>query len=193
MRVAQDEYQKLDLWAHSFLRDVPLHDVFVIDLPGGGTGRTVGDVHALLSPEAALKANPLVAALFRIRFFVGRLFGWDDPEPFAKHSYVHRLDAADRANSLVAPGTQDGPFLLLHLLPGESLREMQNATVHAFLCEALLESESGYRYYWGVYVKPMSRLTPLYMAMIKPFRHWLVYPAILRRIKKAWLRSHGEA
>ena len=43
-----------------------------------------------------------------------------------------------------------------------------------------------YRLYGGVYVQPVSRLTPLYMALIDPFRRFIVYPAVLRRIRRAW-------
>lgn len=193
MLLAPTEYQKLDLWAHSFLRDVPLHDAFVIDLPGGGKGRTVSDVHALFSAEKAMKANPLVAALFDLRSLVGRMFDWDNPGRYESHSYLHRLDAAERAGSLIEPGTPDGPFRLLNVLPGEAVREVQNATVHAFLAEALRETDSGYQLYWGIYVKPVSRLTPLYMALIKPFRHWLVYPAMLGRIRDAWMSKYATA
>jgi hypothetical protein len=35
-------------------------------------------------------------------------------------------------------------------------------------------------------VKPVSALTPLYMAIIEPFRRFIVYPSILRRIRDAW-------
>lgn len=191
MRILPSEFASLKLWAHRFLNDVPLHDAFAIDLPGGGNGRTLEDIHAVFPAEAALKANSVVAALFKLRFFVGGLFGWDDPAAFERDSYLHLLDADERDKSLVAPGTPDGPFRLLSLLPGESLREVQNATVHAFLCEALREVDGGYRLYWGIYVKPTSRLTPLYMALIAPFRRLLVYPAILRRLRKAWIRSYA--
>ena len=98
MRLAAAEYQKLDVWAHSFLGDVPLHDAFVLALPGGGKGRTMNDLRALFSVDAALSANPVVAALFKLRFFVGRIFGWDAEEgQWDEHSYIHRLDANDRA------------------------------------------------------------------------------------------------
>jgi hypothetical protein len=193
MQLAATEYQKLDLWAHSFLADVPLHDAFVLDLPGGGRGRTMQDVRAIFFADVALSATPVVAALFRLRTLVGRRFGWDAATPHLdKQSYLHRLDARDREKSLVAPGTPDGPFRVLHVLPDESISEIQNATVHAFLCQALRETKSGYRYYWGVYVKPVSRLTPLYMGLIKPFRHWIVYPAVLRVIREAWMRKYGD-
>jgi hypothetical protein len=191
MRVAASEYLNLDLWAHSFLKDVPLHDTFAIDLPGGGKGRTMRDIRALLPAGTALKANPLAAILFKLRFFVGRILGWDaNPEKWDNDSYLHRLGAEDRAQSLLPAGTPDGPFRLLHLLPMESVSEVQNATVHAFLCQALREEGSGYRFYWGIYVKPVSRFTPVYMALIKPFRHLVVYPAILDRLRKAWVRQY---
>src|SRR5690349_17929404 len=141
MRVSASEFQKLDLWAHSFLRDVPLHDAFAIDLPGGGEGRTISDIHALLSAQDALKANPLIGTLFRLRFFLGRVLGWEkNPQRWERHSYLHRLGADDRAQSLVPPGTPDGPFRMLNVLPREAVREIHNATAHAFLGEALCES-----------------------------------------------------
>jgi hypothetical protein len=57
MQLAASEYQKLDLWAHSFLADVPLHDAFVLDLPGGGQGRTMQDVRAIFSADVAAVPN----------------------------------------------------------------------------------------------------------------------------------------
>ena len=35
VRITPDEYKGIDLRAHSLLADVPLHDVWVVDLPGG--------------------------------------------------------------------------------------------------------------------------------------------------------------
>ena len=36
----------------------------------------------------------------------------------------------------------------------------------------------------AVYVKPRGR--EQYMTFIAPFRHWVVYPALLRQIERAW-------
>ena len=38
----------------------------------------------------------------------------------------------------------------------------------------------------AVYVKPRGRLGNGYMALIAPFRHWIVYPALMRQIEQAW-------
>jgi len=40
-------------------------------------------------------------------------------------------------------------------------------------------------------VKAVSRLTTLYMALIDPFRRFVVYPAIVRTVQQAWLRTYG--
>jgi hypothetical protein len=74
----------------------------------------------------------------------------------------------------------------LYVLERESLAEVRNATVHAFLASVLTETPGGYRLYWAVSVHPVSRLTPLSMALIEPFHRCLVYPAIFRRIRRAW-------
>jgi hypothetical protein len=199
-RIDPAEFRALPLEVHALLSDVPLEDVSAVDLPGGGPGRTLADVRALAPQSALFRASPAVGALFRLRFWLGRLFGWDRPEhDRPEASYLPRVSQQLRARSQVPPGTRAGSFRHLYLLPQESLSEIRNATVHAFLCTALREQPGGYRFYWGVYVKPISRLTPLYMAVIEPFRRFIVYPALFGRTRRAWVdhydpaRSHGAA
>jgi hypothetical protein len=38
----------------------------------------------------------------------------------------------------------------------------------------------------AVYVKPRGPLGKGYMALIKPFRHWIVYPALMRQFERVW-------
>lgn len=192
MRVPKEQFGALALEAHALLADVPLRDVTAIDLPGGGDGRTVSDVQALLRAAPRVATPAAVRALLAVRFAVGRLLGWDsaahaDP----RSSFVPRVGAALRARSRVPPGTMQGPFTMLYVLEGESLAEARNATVHAFLCAALERTASGYRYYWGVYVAPVSWFTPVYMALIEPFRRLVVYPSLFRGIRRAWIDRYG--
>lgn len=194
LRIPAEEFRKLDLSVHEFLEGVPLHDVSAIDLPGGGDGRTLQDVRELLPGDAVTRANPVVAALFRIRFTLGRLLGWDsDTAKTHIGSYRQRLPEAYVRESLVAPGTADGPARLLYLFPHEALAEVRNATVHAFLCSTLQPAARGYRLYWAVYVLPTSRLTPIYMAAIDPFRRWIVYPGMLARLRRAWVDHYAPS
>ena len=160
MRTGVAEFRMLPLEVHAILEDVPLKDVTVVDLPGGGPGRTLSDVRALISTGELLGANPLARALFALRLWLGRVFGWDRPEhDDPRMSYLSRVTPAMRARSVVEPGTMERGFRLLFLLERESLAEIRNATVHAFLCAVLSEGPGGYRLHWAVYVKPSSWLT----------------------------------
>jgi hypothetical protein len=190
MRVPREEFRSLGLEVHGILSDVPLHDVSAIDLPGGGAGRTISDVRSLIAGQNLRAVNPAVRVLVALRARVGRLFGWDSEiHTIHKHldtSYIHRLSRDVEGRSALTPGSRDGRLHVLYVLERESLAEFRNATVHALFAVALTETRVGYRLYWGVYVQPVSRLTPLYMALIDPFRRFIVYPAILRRIRRAW-------
>ena len=191
MRVDVGQFRRLPLEVHAILEDLPPRDVSAIDLPGGGPGRTLSDVRAPITTGDLLSASPLTRALFALRLWIGRLFGWDQPwhDP-PQMSYLSRVPPALQARSVVAPGTMEGGFRLLYVVGHESLAEIRNATVHAFLCAALFERPGGYRLYWAVYVKPTSWLTSVYMALIEPFRRFIVYPAMLGRVRRAWIARY---
>ena len=191
MRIDPREFRALPLEVHPLLHDVPLRDVSAVDLPGGGTGRTIGDVQAVIAQDQLTHANPIVSALFELRRAIGAILGWDDERTGGRpESYVHRLPEELRARSQIAPGTPEGMFVTVYRLDRETLLEVRNATVHGFLCSVLQPRGDGYRLYWAVYVKPVSWLTPVYMAVIEPFRRFLVYPAVLRRIQRAWAAAY---
>ena len=52
-------------------------------------------------------------------------------------------------------------------------------------------NSTGYRFFLAVYVLPVSWLTRPYLIAIEPFRRFLLYPAVLRRIRRAWLEKYG--
>lgn len=190
MRAPPAEYLTLKLRAHQLLRGVPLHDVTVVDLPGGGIGRSVADVKALRSAAAPSRT---VSAFFGLRRLLGRAFGWDRMQMRPEDSLLPRLSERDRRDSEIAPGTPDGPFRLLYQFPGEALSEIRNATVQGYVCLALARTAAGYRLYFAVYVLPVSWLTRPYLMAIEPFRRFIVYPAMLGRIRRAWIaRYHSE-
>ena len=189
-RVMPVDFQRLNLRCHALLSDVPLHDVWAIPLKGGGPGRSIQDARAILFGDRR-PSNFAVRGLFTLRWALGRAFGWDDERhdpPSA--SYVNRLAEADRSQSQVAPGTREGPFRVLYVLGEEALSELRNATVHAFLALALTPSPGGYTLYLAIYVKPVSRFTTFYMALIDPFRRLVVYPALGRHAQQRWSRTY---
>jgi hypothetical protein len=187
MRVPPAEYLNLKLRVHEVLREVPLYDVSAVDLPDGGPGRTIADIRAL---ETKAAPSLVAKALFGLRFFLGRVFGWDSKSIRPDESLLSRLSEQDRRESQVAPGTSSGLFLVLYQFPHESLAEIRNATVHGWLCMALAPTANGYRLYWGVYVLPVSWLTRPYLMAIEPFRR-VLYPAIFRRIRRAWIAAYS--
>lgn len=185
--VAPSEYLALPLRAHELLRDVPLHDVSIVDLPGGGAGRTIADIRAL---DSAAAPSRIVKALFGLRLLLGRLFRWDAKQMRREDTLLSRLSEGDRSESEIPPGTADHSFVVLYQFPGEALREIINATVRGFICMALVPTTTGYRLYFAVYVLPVSWLTRPYLLAIEPFRR-VLYPAMLRRIRRAWVAAYG--
>jgi len=183
------EYLSLPLRAHELLRGVPLHDVTIVDLPGGGDGRTIADLRAL---QSSAGPSLLSTILFGLRHFLGRIFGWDRQQLRPEDSLISRLSDQDRRDSEITPGTADGAFLAIYRFPNESLSEIRNATVHGYLCTALTRTATGYRLYFAVYVRPVSWLTRPYLLAIEPFRR-ILYPAMFRKIRRAWVAADWNA
>ena len=194
VRAQPGEFRSLNLRCHSLLRDVPLHDVWAIPLEGGGPGRTIQEARTILFGDQRPRRTWAVRGLFTLRLALGRIFGWDHErhDPTAA-SYLHRLTAVDRAQSAVPPGSREGPFRVLYVLGDEALSELRNATVHAFLALALTPRPGGYTLYLAIYVKRVSLFTPVYMALIDPFRRFIVYPALGRQAQQGWLRAYATA
>jgi len=191
MRIDAGEFRARPLRVHALLHDVPLEDAWAIPLSGGGPGRTIQDVRAVM--VAGREASPtVVQALLRLRRRIGALFGWDRQRPgWNAESYADRLSPADRARSLVAPGTPDGNFRLLYRFEDEQLSELRNATVHAFVSLSIRPTPGGYLAFAGVFVKPVHRFTRLYMGAIAPFRRLVVYPAVIRKVQSVWVQRYG--
>ena len=134
--------------------------------------------------------SPVVRALVNIRLLVGRLLGWDrEPVTGSWESFAARLTTADFSKSLTPAGTREGLFRVVYRFENEQLLEVINRTAHAAALSALVETPNAYRFYFGVYVRRVSRFTPVYMALIDPFRKLIVYPSLLRSVRATWNRS----
>jgi hypothetical protein len=202
-QVSTQEFERLPLRVHTFLVGVPLHDVWSVDLPRWRGGVTL-DEFLLTASDGKLDncgcskswslftRSPLVRMLLEIRFLVGRFFGWDrEPEANAWKTFATRLTDTDRSKSLAGAGTRDGFFRVVYRFENEQLVELINRTVHAAALSALVETPTGYRFYFGIYVHSVSRFTPFYMALIDPFRKLIVYPSLLRSVRARWNQAFG--
>jgi hypothetical protein len=185
-QVSAREFGRLPLRVHTFLAGVPLHDVWAIDLPRLRAGITLTEF-VRASGSRPIKPSPVVRALLKLRFFVGRCLGWDrELKPAARETFATRLTMADRSQSRVPAGTPQEPFRVVYQFENEQLLEIINRTAHAAALSALVETPAAYRFYFGVYVRPVGRLTPIYMAVIDPVRKFIVYPSLLRSIRETW-------
>ena len=193
-QVPAREFERLLLRVHSFLADVPLHDVWAIDLPHTRPGITLDEFSRTAGAGAhPFKDSGVTLALVKLRLFLGRLFGWDrEPPANAWESFATRLTAADRAKSLAPAGKREGlVFRVVYRFENEQLLELINRTAHAAALSALVETADAYRFYFGVYVQSVSRFTPVYMALIDPFRKLIVYPSLLRSVRANWNQAFG--
>ncbi|MDB5092679.1 MAG: hypothetical protein JWO85_780 [Candidatus Eremiobacteraeota bacterium] len=184
------EFYALPLRVHTLLEGVPLHDVWAVDLPHPRERVTLAEFQRLTRQRRAIGRLPAsTRALFGLRLFLGRIFRLEgEPKDAPATSFASRLTPEDRARSSVEAGTRDGLFRVVYRFENESLLEVHNRTAHAALLNALVETEAGYRFYMAVYVAKGSWTTPAYLALIDPFRKWIVYPALLKNIRATWLQ-----
>ncbi len=193
-QISPTEFHGLPLRVHSYLTGVPLHDVWAVDLPKRRDGVTLSEFLRRASQDGSdatdAKVNkfpPVARALFHLRFFLGRIFRLEDePKDGLAASLGSRLTTEDRARSFVVPGTPEGLFRVVYRFENEQLLEIQNRTVHAAALSALTERADTYRFYFAVYVRERTWITPLYMGLIDPFRRWIIYPAMLKKIRATW-------
>jgi hypothetical protein len=192
-RISTQEFERLPLRVHAFLAGVPLHDVWAVDLPRTRSGITLDEFMRTASTRL-FTLSPVVRALLNIRLFVGRLLGWDrEPATTAWETFTTRLTNADRSKSLAPTGTREGLFRVVYRFENEQLLELINRTAHAAALSALVETAYDYRFYFGVYVRSVGRFTPVYMALIDPFRKLVVYPSLLRSVRANWNQTFGTA
>jgi Protein of unknown function (DUF2867) len=207
-QISTHEFERLPLRVHKFLAGVPLHDVWAIDLPRTRSGITLDEflrtagARSQVSCDCCendrsrkgslLTRSPVVRTLLNIRFFAGRLFGWDhEPVSTTWETFTTRLTTADRSRSLAPAGTREGLFRIVYRFENEQLLELINRTAHAAALSALVETANGYRFYFGVYVQNVGRFTPVYMALVDPVRKLIVYPSLLRSVRASWNQAFG--
>ncbi len=169
--------------------DFTVEDVWALPVYGG-----TADFERLLEVMASLdptnRGSFATRMLFRLRWRLGRWFRWDDPAtklpiPGKQESSLAGRLPDDLRNT--AADLRFRPFTPLYRTGNEFAAELSNQTVHAVMHLAWVDQGEGrYQGQMAVYVKPRGRLGKEYMALIAPFRHWIVYPALMRQIERAW-------
>jgi hypothetical protein len=192
-QIPRQEFERLPLRVHDFLAGVPLHDVWAVDLPRVRSGITLNEFLRATSP-ASCTLPRRVRGLLKVRFLMGQVLGWDrEPAASAWETFAARLTSSDRLQSLVPAGTREGLFRVVYRFENEQLLELINRSAHAAALSALVETTHSYRFYFGVYVQRVSWFTPMYMALIDPFRKLVVYPSILRTVGEKWNKAFAAS
>ena len=193
MRLPDLEHSSHPWRIHELTRDFRLEDVWALPTPGGPD-----DFHLLV--EEMTSADPgtqspsrLARGLWAFRWKLGELLGWDDEEA-GVGSRVPTLRDRMAADLLESPGPEfeSLPFTSLYLLDDEWAAEVANKTVHGVMHIGWVRANGGYRGQMAVLVKPNGLFGNAYMAAIRPFRHLIVYPPMLRQIEREWRERAGE-
>jgi hypothetical protein len=178
---------------HELTGDFRLEDVWALPTPGGpddfprllhGFPRLVRGLDAA---DASAVLSRVARALWGIRWKLGALLRWDRPDA-GLGSRVPTLRDRLPADLRATPSGPDlGRFASLYLLEDEWAAEIANRTMHGVLHLGWVPDQTGgCRAQMAVLVKPNGRFGAAYMAAIRPLRHLIVYPAMLRSIEREW-------
>jgi hypothetical protein len=176
---------------HEIAHDFRLEDVWALPTPGGPEDfRRL--IEGLAEGDPSEDSSFAVRALFAIRWKVGGLLGWDDPDRGVgtRVPTLRERLPDDLRDAKPGPEFDTLPFRSLYLLDDEWAAEIANQTMQGVMHIGWVSDEAGgYRGQMAVLVKPNGLLGSLYLVAIRPFRHLIVYPAMLRRIGREWRRG----
>jgi hypothetical protein len=161
-----------------------------------GAGPDDFPVMLALMRNAGFSRQPRpVKFLFGVRWMLGRLLGWDQPDTgLGKRVESLRDRLPDDLAETAVPDSGDSPFTPVYRLGNEDVRELANKTVHGVMHLGWAPTGAGdYELRMAVLVKPNGRLGRLYMALIAPFRHLIVYPTLTRQWERAWQNRPSDA
>jgi Protein of unknown function (DUF2867) len=205
MRLPNAAHESRPWRVREIVSDFTLEDVWALPAHGGAYDfQTLID--NTLSSDPANASSLATRVLWRVR---DRLGSWFD---LGRISPAPGSGSDDAAGKLPIPGTNETslrdrlpddlrdtaadlhfvslPFVPLYRTDVEFAAELSNRTVHALMHLAWLAEGNGrYQGQMAVYVKPRGSLGKAYMAFIKPFRHLVVYPALMRQIERQWNRG----
>ncbi len=185
MRLTSTAHTSRPWRIHELTRDFRLEDVWALPTPGGPD-----DFPRLVQGIASGDLSGGSArTLWAIRRKVGELLGWDDADA-GLCTRVATLRERLPEDLRAAPSGPDFaalPFKSLYLLENEFAAEIANRTMHGVMHLGWVPDQTcGYRGQMAVLVKPNGLLGTGYMAVIKPFRHLIVYPQMMQQIDRAW-------
>jgi len=188
MRIPNAAHTSQKWRIHELTRDFRLEDVWDLPTPGGPDDFP-RLVQAIASGDPSHGSSCAVRTLFAIRWKIGGLLGWDRPDAGLGSRVPTLRDRlpADLRGAPPGPDFDAVPFTSLYLIDDEFAAEIANRTMHGVMHLGWVPDGTGaYRGQMAVYVKPNGLAGAAYMAAIRPFRHLIVYPPMIRQIGRTW-------
>lgn len=179
--------------------DFALEDVWA--LPAQGDAEDFQALLELVASSDPANADSLPArALWRLRDRLGSWLDLGRISTPADGDSAAKLPIPGRSETSLAGRLPDDlrgtaadldfgslPFVPLYRTDVEFAAEVSNQTVHGVMHLAWVDQGEGrYQGQMAVYVKPRGPFGKAYMALIKPFRHLIVYPALMRQTERMW-------
>jgi len=191
MQIDKGEHYNQTWQVHDLLADFEVEDVwqFPVVLQKEHTVSLFQE--QLFGAMEQLSQKGLAGFLFKLRFLLGNLFGWDKSTEVVKNGLTKgsiRERYAKKNNLIESDLIPIGgaEFEPVYVLDNESLAEISNETVHAGLHLSKVPLGDNYTVQMAVYVKPKGSFGRFYMALIKPFRLAIVYPAMMKMVGRQW-------
>jgi hypothetical protein len=194
MRLPNTAHSSRPWRIHELTADFRLEDVWALPTPGGPHDFP-RLVRLIASGDPSHGASRAARTLWAIRWKVGRLLGWDRPSTGvgARVPTLRDRLPADLRDAPSGPHFDALPFTSLYLLDDEWAAEIANRTMHGVMHIGWVPGGTGgYRGQMAVLVKRNGFLGTGYMAVIRPFRHLIVYPRMLRQLERGWRMRPGE-
>jgi hypothetical protein len=189
VRLPNTEHTSRPWRIHELTYDFRLEDVWALATPGGRPEDFHPLVERLAAGDPAQGSSRAARALWALRWKLGEFLGWDDPDTGVGSRVPTLRDRlpADLREASSGPEFDALPFTSLYLLDDEWAAEIANRTMHGVMHLGWVpDGAGGYRGQMAVLVKPNGRLGKAYMAAIRPFRHLIVYPAMIRQMERGW-------
>jgi hypothetical protein len=190
-RLADSAHTSRPWRIHEIAHDFRLEDVWALPTPGGPDDFP-RLVHQLAAGDPA-RVPGVARVLWDLRWKIGELLGLDDDGIGSRVPSLHDRLPADLRDGQSGPEFDTLPFTSLYLTDDEFAAEIANRTMHGVLHLGWVpDGNGGYHGQLAVLVKPNGLLGNAYMAAIRPFRHLLVYPAVMRETERQWREGARE-
>jgi len=198
MLVSPQNHRSQSWLVHDLASDFQVEDVW--QFPIEGTSKDQFALFREVFDQAfqELSTRGIAGLLFKIRHFAGWVFRWDKDIEARHLSQIRPGSLRERLQDMnlgKAPPLrpEETAFQTVYARDREWLCEIANKTVHAGLHLGWYQDGSGlYHAEMAVYVKAKGWLGKYYMAAIKPFRRFLVYPALMKAVARVWQQRVAE-